>query len=240
MPVDSPLFWSLAILGVVITGVSKSGFAGGAGVVAVPLLALIMDVPSAAAMMLPLLLIMDVRTIHYYRQHAVWTELKLILPTALVGIVLGALVFAAIPSAVLKKALGLMCIVFAMWHSLAPLLNRFQHTARLWALISGLSSTLIHAGGPPINIYFVSRKLAKLEWLATAGLFFGAMNLIKVVPYTLLGQWQLDLLLVSAALIPFAFFGVKLGHWIQSRISEQNFLRISRCLLAVSGLMLLI
>ena len=71
-----------------------------------------MDVPSAAAMMLPLLLIMDGRTIHYYRQHAMWTELKLILRAAVVGIVLGALVFAAIPSAVLKKAPGLMCIFF--------------------------------------------------------------------------------------------------------------------------------
>jgi len=32
------LFWLIAITGVILTGISKSGFAGGAGVVAVPLM----------------------------------------------------------------------------------------------------------------------------------------------------------------------------------------------------------
>ena len=63
-----PIFWLLAIIGVIFTGISKSGLAGGAGVVAVPLLALVISVPEAAALMLPLLLIMDVRTISMYRQ----------------------------------------------------------------------------------------------------------------------------------------------------------------------------
>ncbi len=53
--IDSPIFWLLAFAGVVLTGISKSGFAGGAGVVAVPLLALVLPVERAAALMLPLL-----------------------------------------------------------------------------------------------------------------------------------------------------------------------------------------
>ena len=36
-------FWLLAVVGVFLTGISKSGFAGGAGVVAVPLLALVVS-----------------------------------------------------------------------------------------------------------------------------------------------------------------------------------------------------
>ncbi len=240
MPVDNPLFWLLAVCGVLFTGISKSGFAGGAGVIAVPLLALVIDVPAAAALMLPLLLVMDIRTIAYYRREANWRELKLILPGAFLGIVCGGMLLGAVPPQALKQLLGIMCLVFAGWQALAPLLSRLRHTALLWGGVSGLASTLIHAGGPPINIYLIGRRLSKAQWLATAGLFFGFMNLLKVVPYSYLGQWQSELLLVGLALIPVALLGVKLGNWIQHQISEQHFLLISRIFLAGSGLLLLL
>lgn len=85
---DSPLFWLLAITGVLLTGISKSGFAGGAGVVAVPLLSLVMPVQHAAAIMLPLLLVMDAKTVHLYWQSINLRELKSIMLAALVGITL--------------------------------------------------------------------------------------------------------------------------------------------------------
>ena len=67
IPYDQPLFWILACIGLIFTGISKSGFAAGAGTVVVPLLALVMPLPAAAALVLPLLLVMDARTIWHYR-----------------------------------------------------------------------------------------------------------------------------------------------------------------------------
>ena len=52
-------FWILAILGVTLTGISKSGFAGGAGVVAVPLMSLYIPFEHTVVIMLPLLIVMD-------------------------------------------------------------------------------------------------------------------------------------------------------------------------------------
>lgn len=63
IPYDQPLFWVLAVIGLIFTGISKSGFASGAGIVVVPLLTLTMPLSSAAALVLPLLLLMDTRTI---------------------------------------------------------------------------------------------------------------------------------------------------------------------------------
>lgn len=80
---SSFLFWLLAIVGVLLTGISKSGFAGGAGVVAVPILALVMPVPQAAALMLPLLIVMDIKAIQLYRQHINKRVLFSIIPAAL-------------------------------------------------------------------------------------------------------------------------------------------------------------
>lgn len=235
----SPAFWLLALVGVTLTGISKSGFAGGAGVVAVPLLALVMPVPLAVFLMLPLLLAMDIRTILYYRRHASLAELKRIVPAALAGIAAGGLLLGKLPPEALKLLLGCISILFALWHRLAPLLGGIRGGAWLWGGISGLSSTLIHAGGPPINIYLISRRLPKLTWLATAGFFFGAMNVTKLIPYLMTGQWTLDTFTVSLALLPVALLGTWLGKLIQGKISDKLFTTCCRVLLLASGLLLI-
>lgn len=238
--ITSPLFWLLASIGIILTGISKSGFAGGAGVVAVPLLALVIPVPTAVFLMLPLLLVMDGRTIQYYWRHANWNELRAILPAAIAGIVAGGFLLGELPDKLLKLLLGVISIVFALWQRLAPWLGSMRGSGWLWGSISGLTSTLLHAGGPPINIYLIARNLPKLTWLATAGIFFGAMNALKVVPYVLSGQWPLWLLWLSLALIPIALLGTRLGKWVQGYISDQHFMLCCRALLLFSGLLLVV
>ncbi|WP_334078641.1 sulfite exporter TauE/SafE family protein [Microbulbifer sp. M83] len=236
----NPLFWLLALIGVVLTGISKSGFAGGAGVVAVPLLALVMPIPQAVFLVLPLLLVMDVKTIQYYRHHASWPELRAVVPAALLGIVAGGLMLGSMPEQALKLTLGIISIVFALWQRLAPVLGGMRGAAWLWGGISGLTSTLIHAGGPPVNIYLIARQLPKLTWLATAGIFFGIMNLTKVIPYLLTGEWGADVFLASLALLPVALLGTWLGRHIQGRIQDRMFMLCCRGLLLGSGLLLVV
>lgn len=236
---NGPLFWGLAILGVVLTGISKSGFAGGAGVVAVPLLALVLPVEAAVALMLPILLIMDVRTIAYYWRHRDALELKKLLPAAVLGIALGGWLLAWVSPFALTLSLGLLSLLFAFWQKLAPLAARLPGSAWLWGTTSGVTSTLIHAGGPPLNMYLIGRRLPKLSWLATAGVVFGVMNLIKLVPYTLAGLWNRELLLTALVLSPAAYLGVYLGYRLQHYLNERTFLVVCRWLLALSGMALL-
>lgn len=236
---SSIIFWVLATIGVILTGISKSGFAGGAGVVAVPILALIMPIPQAAALMLPLLILMDIKAIHIYRKHMDIAALKAIIPAALIGILLGSLLLTYTPGYILQLTLGVISIVFASWQSLTPIFGRMKGAGILWGMVSGVTSTLIHAGGPPINIYLISKGLPKLTWLATSAIFFGVMNLIKVVPYTLTGQWHLELFWLALILMPVAYLGIWLGHKIQHTFSEAHFMKICRILLFVSGIILL-
>lgn len=237
--ISSPLFWMLCVLGVTMTGISKSGFAGGAGVVAVPLLALVMPVPEAVFLMLPLLLVMDAKTIQYYYRHMVRSELKIIIPSALLGIALGGFVLGTLDPFYLQLGLGVLSLVFALWHKLAPLMGGVKGAGFLWGGLSGLTSTLIHAGGPPINIYLIALKLPKDQWLATAAVFFGVMNLTKIIPYSLSGGWSLSLVILSGFLVPIALLGTWLGKRIQAVISEKAFMQICRAMLLVSGTMLI-
>lgn len=239
LPAD-PWFWFLALIGVTLTGVSKSGFAGGVGVLAVPLLALHMPVVSAATLMLPLLLLMDAKTVHYTFRAARLDELRSIVPAALAGIGIGGFLLGRLDPTILQLLLALFSILFALWHRLAPRLGAMPGAGWLWGSLSGLSSTLLHAGGPPISIYFIARVLPKKEWLATAALFFAVMNLVKLLPYTLNDQWQWQLLLPGLILVPVAFFGVWLGHRLQALVSELLFTQLCRGLLFASGCGLLI
>lgn len=235
----SPTFWILAIIGVLLTGISKSGFAGGAGVIAVPLLSLLIPVPVAAALMLPLLIVMDAKSMHYYWRSVRWQELKIIAPAALLGIIAGGFLLGELPSSLLQFLLGLFCIVFSVWKKLTPLLGRLPYAGLIWGAISGLTSTLMHSGGPPINIYLATRQLPKRNWLATAAVFFAMMNVVKIIPYGLAGQWQLELLIIDLLLLPVSLIGVWLGYRLHFTISEANFMRVCKGLLLFSGIGLL-
>jgi len=235
-----PLFWLLAIIGIVLTGISKSGLAGGAGVVAVPLLALIMPVQNAVILMLPVLLVMDAKTIHHYRHYLDLTILKRIIPAAIVGIILGGLSLNYINNATLEILLGVISIVFALWQALTPYFAKIKNAGFFWGTLSGFTSTLIHAGGLPINIYLISQAMPKLNWLATTAVFFGFMNLTKVIPYTLAGLWQAELFWLSLLCAPLALIGVKLGYVLQSKINQAQFMLIARALLFVSGVLLVL
>ena len=229
----------LAVLGVLLTGISKSGFAGGAGVVAVPLLALVMPVAQATALVLPLLLVMDARSISYYLRHINKAILWRIIPGAIAGIAAGGLLLGVFSDAVLSGILGVLCVVFAVWQSIASRLAKWRGAGWFWSVSSGLSSTLLHAGGPPINIYMLSLRLPKLQWLATTAVFFGVMNVVKIIPYTLNGQWAGTMWWQVLLLLPVALFGVFLGKRLQERISEQWFMRFCRLLLFGSGMLLI-
>ena len=89
LDLGNPLFWLSAFVAITLTGISKSGFAAGGGALAVPLLALWLPVSQSVFLMLPILLMMDVKTIQYYRHHTNWAILRNLLPAALVGIIIG-------------------------------------------------------------------------------------------------------------------------------------------------------
>ncbi len=236
---SSLLFFALAAIGITITGISKSGFAGGSGVVAVPLLATIMPIHHAVILVLPLLIIMDIKTIQYFRKSVAWGDVLKVIPAAIIGIIIGSFMLGAIDPNALQLWFGLLCILFASWQKLAPLLGKMKGGAYLWGCISGITSTLIHSGAPPFNIYMIARGLPKQTWLAIAGVFFFVMNCLKIIPYYLIGDWSLSLLWTSVIFIPFALFGTYLGKIMQGKISEKTFMQLCRAFLALSGALLI-
>ena len=234
------IFWLLAISGVLLTGISKSGFAGGAGVVAVPLMAMVIPAQQAAALMLPILILMDINNVLLYKRDFHWRYIKPLIIAALSGISMAGFLMHSLPASALQRILAIFCITFALWQHALPYLAKLPGSAYLWGFLSGLSSTLLHAGGPPATIYFMGLKLEKKVWLAQAAVLFTMINIVKIVPYSLSGLWHPSYLSHYIVLIPTALMGVWLGYKIQQVITDKQFLFFCRGLLLSTGIILLL
>ncbi|ATJ81297.1 sulfite exporter TauE/SafE family protein [Halomonas beimenensis] len=232
-----PSLLALLVAGVLLTGISKSGLAGGVGVVAVPLISLQASPAFAVAVMLPLLIVMDAFSLRAWWRHRVDGLLWLMFPAAVLGVGVGYLTYGRWDDDLLKTLLGVFSIVFALWGLLKPFRGYLLPgwVGALCGGIGGFTSFIAHAGGPPLNFYLLQERLTKEQFLGTAVVFLAAINLVKLVPYGLLGLLVVDNLMVALALVPVAWLGVRLGLVIQRHLDGEKFFRIILLLLLALG-----
>ena len=244
MIITDPVFYLVAIPAVILTGISKGGFGSAFGGISVPLMALAISPMQAAAILLPLLCFMDLVGFRVYYGKWDRANLAIMLPGALVGIGIGALTFGAIQEAPIRIAIGAIAVLFTVnqWLNLA---GKQAPAARsvlkggFWSGVSGLTSFLAHAGGPPVQVYMLPQRLDKTTYVATINLFFMIVNLVKLVPYAMLGQFSAANLGTSLLLAPLVPVGVWLGLWLQKAASPVWFYRIARIALLLTGLQLI-
>jgi uncharacterized membrane protein YfcA len=237
----------MAIISVSLIGIAKAGFGGGVGVIATPLLALTMPVADAAALLLPILIVADLFTVNHYRSQFDRAILKTLIPAAIVGIVLGSIFFRAFSQndAIIKTGVGVISIAFVLyqWGKTAVLKSITQHPpskpiGAILGALSGFTSTIAHVGGPPFAIYVLPQNLPRNVFVGTTAVFFMIVNLVKLIPYKMLGLLNIGNLIATILLIPVAFLGVRLGTWMNNKVNQQLFNWIVYTLLLLTGIQL--
>ncbi|PCK32811.1 sulfite exporter TauE/SafE family protein [Pseudoalteromonas piscicida] len=228
---------------VLLSGISKSGFAGALGAFSVPLLMTVLEPKDAIALMLPLLIVADVFSLKSYWRQWNTTELKRLLPGTLIGIALATVFLQGVNEYWLTLAIAIMSILFAL-KSLVfnKLVGNTSHLSLLAAGTStaaGVSTTLIHAGGPPLMIYFNARKLAPMAYIATVAVLFALMNVIKLITFSVTGLLQWEHILLAICFTPVALIGNRVGVYLAQRLPKARFLFVMNSLLLLLGLMLL-
>jgi uncharacterized protein len=221
-------FYALAIPAILLTGISKAGFGSGAGGVAVPMMSQVIAPSVAAGITLPILIFMDLLGLRAYRGQWRTDVLKPMIVPAVAGIAIGALMFGVLSVKGTKVLLGAIAVSFAIYQfvpSLRDLKTWLPESIRpwLWCGLSGFTSTLAHAGGPPCTIYLWPKKLDRMSFVATTVVFFAIVNLVKLVPYAFLGQLNVNNLATALALMPLAPIGIWLGVRVNRWLSEKAF-----------------
>ncbi|MDO6782615.1 sulfite exporter TauE/SafE family protein [Neptunomonas phycophila] len=241
--ITDPFFYAVAIPAVLITAISKGGFGGGLGLIAVPMMALVIAPQQAAAIQLPILCLMDIVGIWKFKGSVNRSLLLQLLPAAGIGIVLGALTFKYLTADHIRIIVGGISLLFALnfWFKSQnrPAKKPNKVAGSLWGALAGFTSFGIHAGGAPLNAYLLPLRLPRAEYAGTTIIFFTAINFTKLVPYTMLGQFTAETLKTSLALAVLAPIGVLMGVAIHKRIDDVWFYKVCYSFLLLMGIKLL-
>ena len=241
--ITDPAFYLVAIPAVLLMGVSKSGFGAGFGSLAVPMMALVVSVPEAAAILMPVLLVMDLLGMAAFRNDFDRSLLKFLVPFGMLGIVMGAALFKVLDPHTVAGLVGAFTLLFLAQRLLFPPQPGSAPPPRwLGALLtttSGFTSFIAHAGGPPVAAYVIPLKLTPLKFTATMAFFFFVVNLSKWIPYAWLGLLDGRNMATSLVLLPLAPVGVWVGVRLARRIEPTLFYRFIYTGMFLTGVKLL-
>lgn len=228
--ITDPWFYAVALPAVLLMGLAKSGAAAGFGALAVPLMAVAVPVPQAAAILLPVLLVADLMGLAALLRDRDRALVRLLLPAGLAGVVIGTITFGFLSTKVVAAVVGVITLVFLLLRLLFPPRADAnpppRWLGRVLGAVSGFTSFVAHAGGPPLAFYVLPLKLSPLVFAATNSVFFAAINLAKWPTYAWLGLIDSRNMLTSLVLLPLTPLGVWLGVRFVRRVPQALFYRL--------------
>lgn len=221
-----------------------SGF--GAGLVAAPLLALVLPVhvvvPMSGLLVFVLFIFLTMRD----RAHVVWREFRLLVPPTVAGVVAGLLLFRTLDNQLLIVMLGGFLVLYASYmlavHAFG--LPQFRLSER-WAIPLGFSGAFFDTlfgggGGTLVVIYMNARGLGRMEFRATIATLWFVEMIARIGGYGIGGYYTREVLVLVAALIPVMWAGTWVGERLGNRVSPETFSRILAVMLMLSGVSLLL
>jgi len=239
---SDPVTLLAGVAAVVLVGLSKGGLGGAFALLGVPVLALVMPPVQAAALLLPLLLMMDAVGLWTWRGVYHRATLVAMLPAAALGIAVGGLTAAVTSEALVRLIVGLLALGFVV-RSLRPgppgsARAPSRWSAWFWGALAGFTSFVAHAGGPPYQVHTLPLRLDPRVYTGTAVIFFAVVNVVKVVPYVALGQLDSRALASAALLVPLAALAVLVGAALVRRMRSEVFYPFMLAMVGLVGLRL--
>ena len=234
------LFFITVIPAIILYGIAKSGLGGSMTLISIPLMTIVMPLNEALGIVLPILIFSDFIATYKYRKEFDLSTLKLMVPFAAIGVVIGSLTFSYFSEELLKFIIGLMGFLFA-GHYFFLKKNKETKSEKnffkggICSTISGFTSFCVHAGGTPVSIYLLPLRLKKEIYVGTRIIFFTFMNLIKLPFYINLSMTNFVTFKQSVILFPVAFLGILIGYKLLKIIDEKLFYNILYALILVSS-----
>ncbi|WEX09988.1 sulfite exporter TauE/SafE family protein [Chelativorans sp. AA-79] len=240
-----PIFYLAAIPAVILVGLSKGGLGGAMALIGVPLMALVVSPVQAAAILLPILIVMDMVSLWAWRGFHDRRVLAIMLPGAMLGIGIGWLTAAVVTADHVRLIVGIVTLLFFLrW--VADKLRKSEQAAGhspakglFWGTVSGFTSFVAHAGGPPYQVYALPLKQDPKLYTGTSVIFFAIVNAAKLVPYFALGQFDATNLTASLMLVPVAPLATLAGAWVVRRMRPEIFYPLMYAMIFVVSLKLI-
>lgn len=226
-----------------VVGFGKTGVPA-TGILIVPLMMLVLPPKLALGALLPMLLVADLFAVCYFRRHAQWRVLRLVIPSSAAGMILAGVLLIWLSDAALKSLigaliLGLLALQWVRSRGFVVSVSSAAGAPFVFGGLTGLATTIGNAG-PIMSLFLLGRGLDKDAYMGTTAWFFLIVNALKVPLFVQLGLVTPDTLMLDAALAPGIAVGIGAGLLVLSRISQQMFVRVSYGLAGVAAVPLLI
>ncbi|WP_207533339.1 sulfite exporter TauE/SafE family protein [Desertivirga arenae] len=219
----------LILLVALLSGMSKTGVHG-AGMLSVPLLAVVFGGQNSSGVMLPILLIADVIGVWYYHRHASVKHLKMLIPFAIAGIALGTVIGKMINDQTFRAIMAvtiLGSIVIMIWLKQEKNKKDIPHNrvfAGTMGILGGFTSMVGNLAGSVMAVYLLAVELPKNIYIGTTAWFFLIINWAKVPSHVFIWHTiHLNTVLLALSTTPAIILGAAFGIAIVKRISEEKY-----------------
>ena len=234
------LFFLCVVPAIILYGIAKSGLGGSMTLISIPLMTVVMPLGQALAIVLPILILSDMVAVYKFRKNFDAETLRLLVPSAAIGIFIGSTTFMYFSESLLKFIIGLMGFLFAGHYFLFKAkviipLKKSYIKGGVCSVISGFTSFCVHAGGTPLSVYLLPLRMKKEVYVGTRIIFFTCLNLMKFPFYINLSIVTLESFKQSLLLFPLAVIGIGIGYQILKIIKESIFYNIIYILILCSS-----
>jgi uncharacterized protein len=235
---DGTVFWIAAVVAAMLVGMGKGGMPI-VGILSVPVLSLVISPVTAAGLLLPVYIVSDMFGLYAYRHAFDRRVVGIMAVGATVGIGIGWATASQVPERAVTGLVGLIGAAFA----LNLLVRRGVPAAKtadvgpglFWGVLTGFTSFVSHAGGPPFQVYVQPLRLQKAVFAGTSTVLFAYVNAVKLIPYFALGQINVASLKTAAVLAVPAAIAVFAGVRLVKVLPEALFFKlVTWALLAIS------
>lgn len=224
---NNPDWFALIALSAFLVGLSKGGLPAVA-MLSVPILSLTMSPLVAAVLLLPIYILSDIVSVWLYRRQFSSENIKILIPAGILGVLIGWVTASFVSDRMVSALIGLMGVSFCLytWTKKASTQTASPVNVRkglAWGTLSGFTSFVSHAGAPPFQIFLLPQRLPKMVFAGTTTIVFAAVNLAKIIPYSMLHPYTMSTLQISVYLLPVAAIGTVIGKMLIERLSEKWF-----------------
>ncbi len=231
------LYYAVGAVATLIIGIGKAGFGGGVGIVAVPLLALVLPIDTVLGVLLPLLIAGDIISIAHHWGKQSRAHVRRLGMGSACGFCLGAVLLTSLQHStnfipLLNLTVGGICLGFVtlqVYRLLGGTVPRFSEHPLIGGsvgLLAAFVSTFAHAAGPLVSLYLLDQRLDKHQVVATNLFVFFWINLAKLATYVGLGLITTASLVQSLSFLPCLPIGTVLGVWLHTHIPERPFMAV--------------
>ena len=246
----------MGILSAFLIGCAKTGLPS-LGILTVPLMAEAFGGRASAGAVLPMLVFADIFAVAWYKRHARWDKLRVLIPWVMVGVAIGGLLLDWMTKFKMKTdplgpIIGWVTLALLGLH-LVKLrfpdkfsLKSHAATAVVGAS-AGVATTVANAAGPITGIYLTSIELPKEVMMGTGAWFYCLINLVKVPLFAFLTKhdplhplFTTLTLKFDFAIIPFILCGAFFGKWLLQKVPQKAFDLAILVLSALAAINLLI